>query len=178
MILTVSKAALLGAMIFQARNDARYYFNGICFAPDKKIYSTDGHRAFIGEHLTDDLTESVIISLGGPKFTRFDRAEIDTEAGIVFYLSESGIRVGVGLCDVVDGRYPDIEKLLENFKNRETNEIGFNAGYLADIEKAAKLYDHKFCGIRIKTNGNTNASVVEFFGACGEGKVVIMPMRI
>ncbi len=33
MILTLSKEALLSAMIFQAKKDVRYYLNGICFAP-------------------------------------------------------------------------------------------------------------------------------------------------
>lgn len=50
MILTLSKEALLSAMIFQAKKDVRYYLNGICFAPDKKLFATDGHRLFIGEH--------------------------------------------------------------------------------------------------------------------------------
>ncbi|EMK7726237.1 hypothetical protein V9P73_004363 [Yersinia enterocolitica] len=79
---------------------------------------------------------------------------------------------------MVDGRFPDIQRIISNFKSKPTDEIGFNAGYLADIEKAAKLYSPKFCGIKIKPNGNTDASIVELHGAFDKGTVVIMPMRI
>lgn len=178
MILTLSKAALLSAMIFQAKKDVRYYLNGICFAPDKKLYSTDGHRAFIGEHDNSDLTENIIIAIKGAKVTNFEKAEIDTDSGLVTYLDEHSSRVGAGICDVIDGRFPDIQRVISTFKSAPTDEIGFNAGYLADIEKAAKLYNPKFCGIKIKPNGNTAASIVEFNSAFGNGTLVIMPMRL
>lgn len=178
MILTISKTSLLSAMIFQAQKDVRYYLNGICFAPGKKLYSTDGHRAFIGEHSTEDLEENMIIAIKGAKFTRFEKAEIDTESGLVVYLDEHGTRVGAGLCEVVDGRFPDIQRIISNFESKPTDEIGFNAGYLADLEKAAKLFNPKFCGIKIKPNGNTEASIVEFNSAFDKGTVVIMPMRL
>lgn len=178
MLLTLSKAALLSALIFQAKKDVRYYLNGICFAPDKKLYATDGHRAFIGEHDNDELSERIIVAIKGPRVTNFDKAEIDTESGIVTYLDETGFRVSVGLCDVVDGRFPDIERVISGFESKPTEEIGFNAGYLADIEKAAKLYNPKFQGIKIKPSGSTSASIVEFNSAFGNGTLVIMPMRL
>ncbi|WP_414618653.1 hypothetical protein [Serratia liquefaciens] len=177
MIITVSKIALLSAMIFQAKKDVRYYLNGICFAPDKKLYATDGHRAFIGEHETEGLTDNVIVAIKGAKFTKFERAEINTDTGLVAYLDEHGTRVSAGLCEVVDGRFPDVERVVPK-ENNPVSEIGFNASYLADIEKAAKLYNPKFCGIRIKPNGNINSAVVEFSSAYEKGSVIIMPMRI
>lgn len=178
MILSLSKAALLSAMIFQAKQDVRYYLNGICFAPDGKLYSTDGHRAFIGEHGNKEITENIIVSIKGAKFTKFEKAEIDTDSGLVAYLDEHGVRVAAGVCEVVDGRFPDIQRIISKFESNPTDEIGFNAGYLADIEKAAKLYNPKFCGIKIKPNGNTEASIVEFNSAFGNGTLVIMPMRL
>lgn len=178
MILTISKTSLLSAMIFQAQKDVRYYLNGICFSPDKKLYATDGHRAFIGEHSTEGVTENVIIAIKGAKFTKFEKAEIDTDTGLVAYLDENGTRVGAGLCEVVDGRFPDIQRIIAKFESKPTDEIGFNAGYLADLEKAAKLFNPKFCSVKIKPNGNTEASIVEFNSAFDKGTVVIMPMRL
>lgn len=178
MILTVNKAALLSAMIFQAKNDIRYYMNGICFAPDKKLYATDGHRAFIGEHSTEGVKNNVIIAIKGAKFTRFEKAEIDTDTGLVAYLDKHGNRVGSGLCDVVDGPFPDVEKIISKFESKPTEEIGFNAGYLADIEKAAKLYNPTYCSIKIKPNGDAEASIVEFHSYFDKGTVAIMPMRL
>lgn len=98
MILTVSKQALLSAMIFQAKLDVRYFLNGICFAPDKKLYSTDGYRAFIGEHETDGLEDRIIVAIKGAKPTKFEKAEIDTDTGYISYLDSDGLRVDAGLC--------------------------------------------------------------------------------
>lgn len=178
MILTVSKNALLSAMIFQAKGDIRYYLNGVCFAPDKKLYSTDGHRAFIGEHTTEGLNDQVIVTISGPKVTKFETASIDTDTGIVSYLDEHGERTSAGVCKVVDGRFPDVERLRSAHESQPVNEIGFNASYLADIEKAAKLYNPKFCGIKIKPNGNTKASLIEFNSAYGNAQLIIMPMHL
>lgn len=178
MILTVSKNALLSAMIFQAKGDVRYYLNGVCFSPDKKLYSTDGHRAFIGEHTTDGLTEQIIVAISGPKVTKFETASIDTDTGIVSYLDENGERTSAGVCKVVDGRFPDIERVRAAHESKPVDEIGFNASYLADIERAAKLYNPQFCGVRIKPGGSTGAAIAEFSGAFGSGQVIIMPMRL
>lgn len=177
MILTVSKNALLSALIFQAKGDVRYYLNGICFAPDKKLYSTDGHRAFIGEHTTDDISEQIIVAISGPKVTKFETASIDTETGIVSYLDDHGERTSAGVCKVVDGRFPDIERLRTSHESAPVNEIAFNASYLADIEKAAKLYNPKFCAVKIKPGGCDKAAIVELNSAFGNGQVIIMPMR-
>jgi len=178
MILTVSKSALLSAMIFQAKGDVRYYLNGICFSPENKIYSTDGHRAFIGEHTTLGLKEQIIVSISGPKVSKFETASIDTETGIVSYLDENGDRTSAGVCKVVDGRFPDIEKIRSSHESTPVNEIGFNASYLADIEKAAKLYNPHFCAVKIKPGASEKAAIVEFSGAFGNGQVLIMPMRL
>ncbi|HDR2728410.1 TPA: hypothetical protein QCJ53_004333 [Enterobacter roggenkampii] len=178
MILTVSKNALLSAMIFQAKGDVRYYLNGVCFSPDKKLYSTDGHRAFIGEHTTEGLTEQIIVAISGPKVTKFESASIDTDSGIVSYLDENGERTSAGVCKVVDGRFPDVERLRSSYENKPVEEIGFNASYLADIEKAAKLYNPHFCGIKIKPGGSDKAAIVELNSAFGSGQIIIMPMRL
>lgn len=174
MILTVSKQALLSAMIFQAKCDIRYYLNGICFSPDKKLYSTDGHRVFLGEHESEDLKENVIVAIKGPKFVKFDKAKIDTELGMVTYLDCFGIRVGVAICEVIDGKYPDISRVIPK-ENKPVSEIGFNASYLADIEKVAKIYNPKYKSIKIKPNGNDSAVIIELNK---NTSVIVMPTRI
>ena len=178
MILTVSKNALLSAMIFQAKGDVRYYLNGVCFSPDKKLYSTDGHRAFIGKHTTEGLTEQIVVAISGPKVTKFESASIDTDSGIVSYLDENGERTSAGVCKVVDGHFPDVERLRSSYENKPVEEIGFNASYLADIEKAAKLYNPHFCGVTIKPGGSDKAAIVELNSAFGSGQIIIMPMRL
>ncbi|MFS1563791.1 MAG: hypothetical protein ACL7AX_13645 [Candidatus Arsenophonus phytopathogenicus] len=174
MILTVSKPALLSTMIFQAKCDERYYLNGICFAPDKKLYSTDGNRVFVGEHETKDLSENVIVSIKGARFTRFDKAQIDTQSGIVTYFDEDELRVGAAICEIIDGKYPDINRVIPK-ESKTVSEIGFNASYLADIEKVAKIYNPKYKSIKIKPNGNDSAAIVELNK---NTSVIVMPTRI
>lgn len=91
MKLKISKLLLESALIFQARNDVRYYLNGICFMPDGRIASTDGHRAFIGGTHDNKLTENVIIKIGKSPTKRYDYAIIDTKSKIATYHDEAGV---------------------------------------------------------------------------------------
>ena len=178
MKLKISKLLLESALIFQARNDVRYYLNGICFMIDGSIASTDGHRAFIGGRHDNKLTEDVIIKIGKSPTKRYDYAIIDTKSKIATYHDEVGVMVGSGICEEIDGRFPDIDRVIPK-QTLPAEEISFNAGYLVDIEKAAKLFNPKFCGVKFELNGNTNAAVCCLSAPTGEtAKIVVMPMRV
>lgn len=178
MKLKISKLLLESALIFQARNDVRYYLNGICFMPDGRIASTDGHRAFIGCSHDNKLTENVIIKIGKSPTKRYEYAIIDTKSKIATYHDKAGAMVGTGICEEIDGRFPDIDRVIPK-ETEAAEEIGFNAGYLVDVEKVAKLFNPKFCCVKFELNGNTNAAVCCLSAPSGEtAKIVVMPMRI
>lgn len=178
MKLKINKLLLESALIFQARNDVRYYLNGIFFMPDGRIASTDGHRAFIGGRHDNKLTKNMIIKIGKSPTKRYDYAIIDTKSKIATYHDEAGVMVGAGICEEIDGRFPDIDRVIPN-ETKAAEEIGFNAGYLVDIEKVAKLFNPKFCCVKFELNGNTNAEVCCLSAPSGEtAKIVVMPMRI
>ena len=178
MKLKISKLLLESALIFQARNDVRYYLNGICFMPDGRITSTDGHRAFIGGNHENKLTENVIIKIGKPPTKRYDYAIIDTKSKIATYHDEAGVMVGAGICEEIDGNYPDIDRIIPK-QAAPAEQIGFNAKYLADVEKLAKLFNPKFEAVLFELNGNTSAAVANISAPTGEtAKVIVMPMRI
>ncbi|CAI2038268.1 DNA polymerase III subunit beta [Serratia fonticola] len=176
MILRAQKHALLSAMIFQAKHDVRYYLNGICFAPDQKLVSTDGHRMFIGEHESESLSENVIIKLTGPRFTSFECVEIDTDTGVASYLNEHGSRVALALAEVIDGRFPDYQRVIPQ-QSKPVSEISFQASLLSSVEKVAKLYNPKWQGISIKPNGANGAARIDIKGPHGSASVIVMPMR-
>lgn len=178
MKLKISKLLLESALIFQARNDVRYYLNGICFMPDGRIASTEGHRAFIGGSHDNKLTENVIIKIGKSPTKRYDYAIIDTKSKIATYHDEAGVMVGAGICEEIDGRFTDIDRVIPK-ETKSADCIGFNAGYLVDIEKVAKLFNPKFSSVKFELNGNTNAAVCCLKSPMGEtAKIVVMPMRI
>lgn len=86
--------------------------------------------------------------------------------------------VGAGICSEIDGKYPDIDRIIPK-QTAPTEQIGFNAKYLADVEKLAKLFNPKYEAVLFELNGNTNAAVANISAPTGEtAKVIVMPMRI
>jgi DNA polymerase-3 subunit beta len=178
MKIKVSKILLESALIFQAKKDIRYYLNGICFKADRRVCSTDGHRAFIGSKHEGELKEDVILSVTKAPTKSYSYVEIDTDSGIVTYHDTFNIRVGVGLCEVIDGKFPDIDRVIPK-ETAPTDRIGFNASYLADVEKVARLFNPKWASVLFELNGHTNATVAKLTSYNGEeAKIIVMPMRI
>lgn len=178
MKLKVSKLLLEGALIFQAKQDARYYLNGICFMPDGRIAATDGHRAMIASKHENKIKSNVIVSISKSPTKNYSYAVIDTKAKIVTYHNNFDVLVGAGICSEVDGRFPDIDRVIPK-QTEPTEQIGFNAKYLADVEKLAKLFNPKYESVRFELNGNINAAVANISAPTGEtAKVIVMPMRI
>lgn len=177
MKLKISKIMLEASHIFRAKADIRYYLNGACFMPGGKLAATDGHRLFMGSH-ENQLTENVIVSIEKSPVKKYDHAICDTETGLVEFFDAFEQRVGVSLCQLVDGRYPDVERIIPKV-TRAVERIGFNAGYLADVEKCAKLFNPKWSGVTFELNGNDKASIATVKSPTGEtARIIVMPMRI
>lgn len=178
MKLKVSKLLLEGALMFQAKQDVRYYLNGICFMPDGRVAATDGHRAMIASKHENKLTDNVIVSVSKSPTKRYAYALLDTKTGIVTYHDEHEIMVGAGICSEIDGKFPDIDRVIPT-QTAPAEQIGFNAKYLSDVEKLAKLFNPKYEAVLFELNGNTNAAVANISAPTGEtAKVIVMPMRI
>lgn len=103
---------------------------------------------------------------------------IDTRAKIVTYHNNFDVLVGAGICSEVGGKFPDIDRVIPK-QTAPAEQIGFNAKYLADVEKLAKLFSPKCESVRFELNGNINAAVANISAPTGEtAKVIVMPMRI
>lgn len=178
MKIKVSKILLESALIFQAKKDIRYYLNGVCFKADGRVCSTDGHRAFVGWNHEGELIDDVILSVTKAPTKSYHYVEIDTDTGIISYHDGFDVRVGVGLCEVIDGKFPDIDRVIPK-ETSPTDRIGFNASYLADVEKVAKLFNPKWESVVFELNGHTNATVAKLKSYNGEdATIIVMPMRI
>ncbi|UZN98696.1 RusA-like Holliday junction resolvase [Klebsiella phage vB_Kpn_ZC2] len=178
MKLKISKLLLEGALMFQAKQDVRYYLNGICFMPDGRVSATDGHRAMIASKHENKLKDNVIVSVSKSPTKRYAYALLDTETNIVTYHDEHEVMVGAGICSEINGNYPDIDRIIPK-QTAPAEQIGFNAKYLADVEKLAKLFNPKFEAVLFELNGNTSAAVAKISAPTGEtAKVIVMPMRI
>lgn len=178
MKLKISKLLLEGALMFHAKQDVRYYLNGICFMPDGRVAATDGHRAMIASKHGNKIKSNVIVSVSKSPTKNYSYAVIDTRANIVAYHDNFDVLVGAGICSEVDGKFPDIDRVIPK-QTAPAEQIGFNAKYLADVEKLAKLFNPKYEGVRFELNGNTSAAVANISAPTGEtAKVIVMPMRI
>lgn len=178
MKLKICKTLLEAALIFQAKSDIRYYLNGICFMPDGRVASTDGHRAFIGGKHENKLKDNTIVKVSKSPTKVYSHAVINTETKIVTYHDDYGLMVGAGICEQIDGKFPDIDRVIPKEKS-PTEEIGFNAKYLADVEKSAKLFNPKFECVRFELNGSINAAVANLSSPEGfTAKIIVMPMRL
>lgn len=178
MKLKVSKLLLECALIFQAKQDVRYYLNGICFMPDGRVAATDGHRAMIASKHENKIKSNVIVSISKSPTKNYSYAVIDTRAKIVTYHNNFDALVGAGICSEVDGKFPDIDRVIPK-QTAPAEQIGFNAKYLSDVERLAKLFNPKFESVLFELNGNINAAVSNISAPTGEtAKVIVMPMRI
>lgn len=176
MSIKVSKKILEAALIFQAKNDIRFYLNGIQFKADGRVVSTNGHVAYIGEGHDGTIAEDVIISIPKPPVSKYDLAEIIIEESKVNYYLNDRI-VAISLANLIDGTYPDIDKVVPK-TTQATDIIGFNAGYLYLIYKAAKIFNQSFQLVSLKLNGDKGAAFADISSYDAKAKIVLMPAKL
>lgn len=129
---------------------------------------------FIGEHETEDLNKDIIIKIIGPRFAAFDRLEIDTESCVVSYLNKSGVKVGLALAKVINGKFVNWQRVIPN-GSEPVSEIHFDIALLSAVEKVAKLYNPKWTGVTLRPNGMTSAAQFKIKGPRGKATVIVMP---
>lgn len=194
MLLFVRKEVLCALAVVAAKNDTRYYLNGICFMPGGRVAATDGHRLLVvDEHDSSNkgLTENMIFSIPSKiPAGRWLYAAFDAENGLISFLPESvslkesnwqkfkDLRVAVGMTKLIDGNYPDVMRLVEKRKEEATDKIGFNAKYLNDTAKLAKFINPRFESVTFSFSGATGSALALLSNPWVEAKYIVMPCRI
>ena len=195
MLITLSRAAFIAAAsVVQAKQDIRYYLNGILIekGPDNKplIVATDGHRlvaAFDDDGLcSDDMPDQVIIQFSAETLRAVKLAKnLDKQVDIDITGSPGDVHVSIfgGFLTydskTIDGRFPDWRQVVAD---REGNPTGwYNAAYIADFETVAHHLDpfrgKKERSITIRADDALSSAIIYFSGidyAFG----MVMPMRI
>ena len=181
MKIKLPKSVLLALIEFQAKNDIRYYLNGICLYPAGDAAATDGHRMIYITGLEAwKGKENIIISFEQKiPAGRWDYVIIDTTTLSARFCYESEICMALCLVSVVDGRFPDVQRVLPNGEPEPTEVIGFNAAYINAVAKTAKLFNPRFESVKFELYGNTKACVATVSSHSGiTAKMVVMPMRL
>ena len=189
---------LRSAAIAQAKQDVRYYLNGIHFHNDR-VESTNGHVCYMAvcnddnpewydQWYDESWTEKdIIISIAGkiPASKKISYALIENDGDdrfLIRYLNKHGIQIDVGMGDKIEGKFPDIPKLIAGIRQQEksSNAVGFNTGYLA---MADKMFNRKrrFPIIKLELFGAQSAAVFTLVDKTSHGVkevFVVMPAQL
>jgi len=139
-----------------AQQDVRYYLNGMLFElDDKKLLTvaTDGHRLALSkveldQQITSDLVQAIV-----PRKGVMEAAKLlsSSDANCKIELNNNHIRISLAeyvfTSKLVDGRFPDYDKVLPKNALRE---LVSNRDSIKDaFSRASILCNEKFRGVRL-----------------------------
>ncbi len=135
-----------------AQQDIRYYLNGVLMVIDGaylKLIATDGHRlAFTSVKLNKEYPKREII-LPRKTVSELVKLLVDSEEKITFDLAEKQVKMTfsdiVLTSKVIDGKFPDYERVVPNYTNHLTLD---RLVILQALQRAAILSNEKFRGVR------------------------------
>lgn len=178
---TLDARQVKAAMVMSAKNDIRYYLNGLLIGGNK-IVSTDGHRMMIIDSKEAEF-EPTIFSIKGTLPASAINCEfvfIGDDHGVVTCTTGYGGEIDkVVKFAIIDGRFPDYNRVIPNGDCVEFNEICFNLEYMSDVSKAAKLLGNKLSIGSFKLYGeDAPKAVVEIRTPETKAKCIIMGARL
>lgn len=181
----ITRAQIRAALIFSAKNDIRYYLNGVCLhvgeCGDARLVACDGHRLAVLK-LCDEssATPGEYIIPGEPlkaikKAGRFDvplSLTIENDNFRFVDPSDNSILCGAKL---IEGKFPDYQRVVPLPENMSGAPGTFNAKYLSDIQKALIELGDKNGFFSMLQNGPDCSCLVinRFYGLLA----VVMPFR-
>lgn len=188
--------AVINAQKCVATQDPRFYLEGFHITK-KAIEATNGHCLYQAifkdfeypDFLPDwrssfELPDSMIVRMkqhikkpakkNGCDFVIF---EVEESKVIATTINQFGEPVGVYLGEVVDGRFPDCERVIPTGDPECHKQIGFNSAYLKRLDQVS---DSKYSSVKLKSYGETKAAVFEIIGLDQyySAIFVIMPIRL
>ena len=181
MKLMIRSEHLAVAMIYMAKNDARPYLNGIHLNKEGWIQATNGHQSVrIACPALKALDENIIICPDKGAIPKSaDIAEIDFESKTIrFTASGSSIKT-IGFI-LVDGRYPDLNRIYNCRAPGPVDSIGLNPKYLADLQKiAAALGLESMPPAKLEFRGRVGSVRITFPHCASYGiEILLMPCKL
>ncbi len=205
MLITLSRAAFIAAAsVVQAKQDIRYYLNGILIekAPKSEgkdngllIVATDGHRLVAAhdesaEFTKDfaDLPNGLIIefspdTLRAAKLVKNLDQHVSIESIEVEHVPDYcrlNVKIGGTSTDdskKIGGQFPDWQRVTKDSRKRA---IGwYSSEYLADFAKVAKFLNYQSShdrAITLRADDKNSAATVHF-GGIDYAFGMLMPMR-
>lgn len=188
-VFTLPAKPLKAAQYFQAKRDVRDFLNGILVDKSGFIVAGNGHVLIrIDSADAMHLDESVIVDVIGNIPQKADLADFvfaSEDSGIVKFASNFGRSVQSNgrdcMCSfrLIDGKYPDYQKIFKKAKPKSVASIGINTNYVALIGKAAEALDgNRYHGGEFIFRGQNEAIEVALKCPNYNARALIMPTRI
>lgn len=169
---------LRAMLLFVAKNDVRYYLNGVAIQGNLMI-ATDGNRILVCR-LPEDSGLQVIIPtreiqvalmlVEKNKYVIDDTIEVTAD------------HVGRVSYKPIEGKYPQWKNLIPKpFKGGMINGIAVNALYMADYAKIGKIVNgkHRYSAVYIKqSTSDKNTSMLVHIDGCDDFFSLIMPVHM
>lgn len=162
---TINYNSLSAVRTHSADNDTRYYLNGVCFMPAKKLVAaTDGHRLFVANALQDIDPACADFILDNASVDAILSAHKTTKKynmAIEFTFSDGTVSVvtpiGTLQFKPIDGRFPDISRVIPDCASIPTTfEAGhYNWRYLHEADMALDIFTDS---VKSKSRKNTVGS--------------------
>lgn len=191
---TISQSRLLAAAaITMAKQDVRYYLNGILLEHPPKgtdgliIVSTDGHRLFAAidesAYLTPSWPERFILKLSDDALKAIKLVKNLGEP-VTVEVTKDNVTVSVNgskfaNCEEIDGVFPEWRRIAKDVGD-DITPGWFNQNYLADFAKIATILDENRSrfGNAITLRGNDAESACNvYFDNSPHAFGILMPIR-
>lgn len=180
---------LRGAAVCAAKNDVRYYLNGIHISTDGSVVGTDGHILFKGWYAHPDESNYRIAENTLLQFT--DAIPLSAETvELTFQRDDSIVMI---VCRNMKGKvikriaatkleedfkYPDYGRVIPDRSDTDRAgciEIGVNIDFLA---KAAKIFHSKYSGVKMQFGTADDSILITNEECLPNCLMVVMPMRL
>lgn len=187
--------AIKVASVFSAKNDVRYYLNGIALTiVNEKIVSvcaTDGTSlVVIGIQDTTNLRGAELVIIDNADVATLERAIGKNEEYIKFKLNEVGdLVIDRYTIPVMDGRFPDVKRVIPESKRTVDidNGISVDTKLLVKLDKTQSIINKSLpkknsSSMRMKFGSESDSVLCEFTVIdptyeFDQYNVVIMPKR-
>ena len=176
--------------LFSAKKDVRYFLNGL-HIDGRYITATNGHVLMRIKHhwpveqsfvLDSGVTVSNPILMTSRKLPNAilnfsNDCTVLKENWVQSVELIHGDNQNSQKLEIIDGQYPDIERVIPKVGDLETSNAVIQGQYLELIGKTAKLLDPKTKAVGCRIVGNKNEAQLVKINGRDDVEIVVMPMN-
>jgi hypothetical protein len=182
MNIVIDRRIFKAAQHCMSTKDVRYYLNGICLRIDNgikgQVYSTTGHVLFAASFNIENHAEAIkgVFDIIIPTDAVKHAAKGKTPSVDLISLDDGGYLLDGFRFIAIDGKYPDIARVIPD-SNDVSNEPGhFNPALLLLCDKALAAWHDTKETATLYQNGPSNSAIMQ--GPDNSAISVVMPWGI